>query len=207
MNTEIWLPITGFECLYEVSNLGRVRSLVRTINRRDGSVEHKKGRVLKQSKAGRGYLFVSLYKDGERKSSYVHRLVATAFLQNTGKPHVNHKDFNKSNNELNNLEWATEIENAHHRLVATPGISAVDASEKIQAVYAGRAEKPKQVRHPKQKECIVCGAIFYPPAKHRATKKTCSPVCGNVLSGIVRRKQGSTRAKKYSTPILFKQAA
>jgi hypothetical protein len=117
---EIWRPVDGFGGLYQVSNLGGVRSLDRIIRRKDGSVENKKGRVLKQSMSGKGYatgkgyLFVPLCYEGKRKLMYVHRLVALAFLTPSDAPHVNHIDLNKTNNAASNLEWVTPKENIRH---------------------------------------------------------------------------------------------
>lgn len=95
--SEIWVPIAGYEGLYQVSNLGRVRSLVQRRN--------WKPRVLSPGKV-RGYLQVQLYKDGHRKQFKVHRLVAEAFIPNLQNlPQVNHKDEDKTNNAECNLEW------------------------------------------------------------------------------------------------------
>lgn len=207
MSKERWLPITGFEGIYEVSDTGRVRSLDRMILRRTGAIENHKGRIITQHAAGRGYLFVSLCNDGRRTMAYVHRLVATEFLENTGKSQVNHKDFNKTNNSLLNLEWVTSKENMHHKIVAKPGMSAVDASAKMKAIYSDRASKPPRIIHPKRRACIVCGTVFTPPATKRATQKTCSLKCGGVLSGIARRKPESLRASKYSMPELLDRGA
>ena len=97
---EIWKPIKGYEGLYEVSNFGRIKSL---------NYNHTgKGKILKQNQIMNGYKLVMLYKDGNGKNYLVHRLVAEAFLPNTDNlPCVNHKDENKQNNVVSNLEWCT----------------------------------------------------------------------------------------------------
>ena len=93
MNNETWLPVAGYENLYEVSSLGRVRSLV-------------SGRVMRPAKNRYGYLKVNLYKNGKHKTHTVHRLVATAFLENPlNLPQVNHKNERKDDNRVENLEW------------------------------------------------------------------------------------------------------
>lgn len=97
---EQWKPVVGYERLYEVSNLGRVKSL---------NYNHTgKERLLKAWKNKDGYMFVVLMKDGVRKTCTVHRLVATAFITNhQGLPIINHKDENPENNKVNNLEWCS----------------------------------------------------------------------------------------------------
>ena len=181
---ERWVAVADFEGLYEVSDLGRVRSLNRHITHRPGrKVELRLGRILRQSEEAKGYLFVTLCKDGRRKRVKVHHLAARAFLPASDKPQINHKDFDKKHNAASNLEWATPKENTHHRLVGEPGLNAARASERMQALYASRA-KPARVPHPKVKTCTACGASFAPPINHRARAKTCSTSCANQQRGI-----------------------
>ena len=102
MKKEYWKPVIGYEGLYEVSNWGRVKSL----ERYNLSNCLRKGRILKQKQCKDGYKSVTLYKDGKRKIIFVHRLVAQAFIPNPNNyPYVNHKDENKQNNIVTNLEW------------------------------------------------------------------------------------------------------
>ena len=107
---EIWKDIEGFENLYQVSNLGRVRSLDHYVKNGHGRrIVH--GKILKPFKSSHGYLFVALGKNAKHRS--VHRLVASAFIQNPNNfPDVNHKDENKSNNVYTNLEWCNHSYNA-----------------------------------------------------------------------------------------------
>ena len=101
---EIWCPIKGYESLYEVSDQGRVRSL-----------KFGKERILKQLRTPKGYLTVGLYKNGEDKRCYVHRLVAKTFIPNPDNlPEVNHKDENKTNNSVQNLEWCDQKYNINY---------------------------------------------------------------------------------------------
>lgn len=113
---EIWHPCVGFETHYEVSNLGNVRSIERMVNNRLGNGLRKSpAKSLKQGKSKSGYLIVSFCVDGVKSNQTVHRLVARAFISNeSNKPQVNHKDGNKHNNCVDNLEWATVSENAKH---------------------------------------------------------------------------------------------
>ena len=96
MTKEIWRNIDGYD-KYQISNTGRVKSL-----------NNRKPKILNPTKNSHGYLLVSLSKRGKRKSCKVHRLVAMAFIPNyENKPAVNHKDENKENNNVSNLEWCT----------------------------------------------------------------------------------------------------
>ena len=111
--TEIWKDVCGFEGLYQVSNLGKVRSLDRLVNSGIG-IGLRKGRVLKPQMTIRGYLQVGLNKDGKQKLFSVHRLVWTAF--NGKRPEgmqVNHIDEDKTNNRLDNLNLMTPKENTN----------------------------------------------------------------------------------------------
>lgn len=112
---EIWKPILGYEGYYEISNLGNVCSLSRTIINSLGYKKTIKTRILKQGKDTDGYPQVVLYKNNKPNYCKVHILVAQTFLINIdNKPMVNHKDGIKINNRENNLEWATSSENTQH---------------------------------------------------------------------------------------------
>lgn len=107
---EIWKDIKGYEGAYQISNLGSVKSL-----KHRGLIRDK---ILKPAFV-RGYLCVSLCVNGTkfRKTHKVHRLVAQTFLDNPeNKPTVNHKDGDKANNSVTNLEWATMLENNIHAI-------------------------------------------------------------------------------------------
>lgn len=107
MNKEIWKDIEGYEGLYQVSNLGRVKSFPR-----NGTI--KEERILKPNKVG-GYLQVALQNHKNRKYKKVHRLVAETFIPNLeNKREVNHIDGDKTNNCVENLEWVTTSENQLH---------------------------------------------------------------------------------------------
>lgn len=113
---EIWKDIPGYEGIYQVSNMGRVRSIDRRrlVKNCYGRMSYRtdKGREIAQTDNGNGYLIVSLRKD-VRKNHYVHRLVADAFCVRTDNAAnvVNHKDYDKANNHADNLEFVTVKEN------------------------------------------------------------------------------------------------
>lgn len=111
---EIWKPITGYEGLYSVSNLGNIKSLERVVPH-GKSGTRRFPEKLKTPTDVHGYLYCHLYKNNSSKRFAVHRLVAEAFIPNLdGKPEVNHKDGDKHNNCVENLEWATKSENMRH---------------------------------------------------------------------------------------------
>ena len=113
---EFWKDIEGYEGIYQVSNLGRVKRVTT-------------GRILKGCKDRGGYLVVSLSKNGMYKTHKIHRLVAQAFIPNQeNKPDVNHIDEDKANNLYSNLEWVTAKENNNH------GTRIERTSHKIKAI-------------------------------------------------------------------------
>lgn len=114
---EIWKPIKNYEGFYEVSNLGRVKSLQRGVpyKRWGDSLKTIQTKILSQKKSTALYEQVVLSKNGAKKDYLTHRLVAETFIPNPeNKPEVNHIDGNKKNNSLKNLEWVTRIENKEH---------------------------------------------------------------------------------------------
>ena len=126
---EIWKPINGYEGIYEVSNLGNVRSVDRVVKQMNNGVvcNHKyRGRVLAGSAAHNGYRHIILCdKDKNRKTALVHRLVAETFIPNPDSlPEVNHLDENKLNNRVDNLEWTTHEDNTRYS-VARPVIATL----------------------------------------------------------------------------------
>lgn len=113
---EIWKSIKGFEGRYEVSDKGRVKSLERVVMRNDGRKQIINERILKGRPNTNGYLMVALYDDkSKQKSCCIHRLVCETFIEPVeGKNEVNHKDEDKTNNAVCNLEWCTRKENINY---------------------------------------------------------------------------------------------
>lgn len=107
---ETWLPVKDYEGLYEISNLGNIRSLKR---------HSTSGKVLtpSMSRKRKGYLQVTLSKNDVHETKTIHRMVAKAFIPNPNElQEVNHKDGNKLNNCAENLEWVTREENTEHAI-------------------------------------------------------------------------------------------
>ena len=117
---EIWKSVIGYEGFYEVSNQGRVRSVDRVVMQVINGVQTKclyKGRILKFTNDNSGYPMVTLSALGKIKTFRIHRLVADVFIENPeSKKTVNHINAIKTDNRIENLEWATQLENNQHAI-------------------------------------------------------------------------------------------
>lgn len=154
---EEWRDIKGYEGKYQVSNLGRVRSLRDNFNR-------PREKILSLQDDRQGYKYVNLYKNSKPHTIKVHRLVAIHFIENPdNKPCVNHKDENKANNRVENLEWCTVAYNncygnrlkkvSKANKIANKGKKhSKETKEKIRQSSIGRGTK-KII-------CITTGEVF-----------------------------------------------
>lgn len=139
---EIWKDVGGYEGLYQVSNLGRVKSF-------KGVSE----RILKLHVDNSGYVHVDLYKNNNHRCPTVHRLVAQAFIPNLeNKPEVNHIDEDKTNNMVSNLEWCTRKENCNYgtrnlRTALSKGykLKAIDIVNGEYNIYCSISECARQL--------------------------------------------------------------
>jgi len=144
--TEVWKPISGYEGLYEISNLGRVKSLERTVkNGHGGRVVQET--ILKICKTNRRYSGVGLSKNRELQNLNVHRLVAIAFVSNPeNKPMVNHINGVRYDNRADNLEWTTAKENIQHAW--SSGICNSDyCKKKVMQIKDGKIIKVWESQH------------------------------------------------------------
>lgn len=134
--SEIWKDIEGYEGIYKISNLGNVKSLERTLWNGHTYYTYKE-RLLKKSINHNGYYTVRLSKDGKGVNYLLHRLLAIAFIPNPDNlPIINHKDGNKLNINLDNLEWSTYKDNNEHAIET--GLNKV--AKKIKAIDVGTNE-------------------------------------------------------------------
>lgn len=160
MEKEIWKDIVGYEGLYQISNLGRVKSLKRKVYAGRNRMRWQYERILSNNKTnGNGYIVVSLNKESKSKNKYVHRLVAEAFLENPNNyKYINHKDQNTFNNNANNLEFCTAQYNSTYRdahikrglkfrnnLVNSKKVYQLDENENIIKEFPSMAEASREL--------------------------------------------------------------
>lgn len=156
MDSEVWKPIKGYEGLYEVSNLGRVKSLERKVKAKNkyGTVDRTvTEKILKYSINHKGYYLVKICNQ-VNKSFLVHRLVAEAFIDNPeNKLQVNHINGDKKDNRVCNLEWCTNNENQKHAI----NMGLIDIDERIKRLNEARRRlkrKPIEAIEKIKKRCL-----------------------------------------------------
>lgn len=142
---EKFKPVKGYTGIYEISNLGRVKSLSRVIERNDGNTRVTEDRIILPFTTKAGYSQIVLCKDGVKKKHYIHRLVANAFIPNDNpieKIVVNHKDENPINNNVGNLEWCTQRYNMRYGKMQAKliKINVIDSKGDIVELVEGIAE-------------------------------------------------------------------
>lgn len=127
---EIWKDIDGYEGIYQISNLGRVKSLSRVVIRKNGAPNGVKEKFFKRKVHSTGYYIVGLTQSGKTKNVKLHRLIAKAFIPNPKNlTDVNHINYDRSDNRIENLEWTSHRENGVHGFRNTkktskyPGVS------------------------------------------------------------------------------------
>lgn len=115
--TEIWKDVPGYEGIYQVNNIGVVKSLDRFVVFKNGQRSFRSGKTLVSIKTHKRCHKVFVSKNGKTRGMFVHRIVAMAFIPNPeNKPQVNHINGNRSDNGVENLEWVTGMENIIHAL-------------------------------------------------------------------------------------------
>lgn len=140
---EKFKPVKGYAGIYEISNLGRVKSLSRIVERKDGNTRVTEDRIILPFTTKAGYSQIVLCKDGVKKKHYIHRLVANAFIENPDKlPIINHKDENKLNNRVDNLEWCSAYYNLRYGKMQAKlvKINVIDSKGDVVEVVEGIRE-------------------------------------------------------------------
>lgn len=155
---EIWKSVKGFEGKYEVSNKGNVRSVERIIVNSLGVKKIYKSHIMKPSLTKSGYFNFVLRENGKKFNYRLNRMVADAFIPNiNNKPYVNHKNGNKTNNEVENLEWVTGSENTKHaynnKLITHFRKLSKEDVEKIRKIYVFNS---KEYSIPKLSKMFNC---------------------------------------------------
>lgn len=149
---EIFKDIEGYEGLYQISNYGSVKSL--------GNGKTRKEKVLKPTKNKDGYLRVGLCKQGKRKMYLVHRLVTSAFIENPNNyEQINHRDEQKTNNHVTNLEWCTRSYNINYGTRterATASLSKQVMCIETGVVYSSTMEVERQLGYFQTYIASVC---------------------------------------------------
>lgn len=150
-NIEEWRDIAGYEDMYQVSSLGNIRSVSRTIMRKDNRIYFCKGKVLAFfTGTTTPYLEVQLSKENCPSKYLVHRVVAQAFLKNYSSIlEVNHKNGNTYDNRVCNLEMVTHLENIHHAIKS--GLTCQKGGNSVRALLSN--EQAEYVRM-----LVLCGA-------------------------------------------------
>ena len=155
---EIWKEIEGYEGLYEVSNLGNVKSLI-------------SGKIRKTSKEKSGYIFIALSKNGIKKQYKIHRLVAQAFIENPNNyEEVNHKDEDKTNNKVENLEWCDHKYNANYGTAIQRRLMTEKQNPKRKEIIDKRRKSNTNHQNTsKQVMCVETGKIY--PSTHQVQRE------------------------------------
>lgn len=160
INEEVWKDIPGFD-FYEASSLGRIRSKDHYAFVRNGHKAIHQGKIIKPSVQNNGYLLVWLRQNGKTICKSVHRLVASTFIpQIAGKDFVNHKDGNKTNNSIDNLEWVSRTENLIHSYRVL-----------------------HQRRNDQKVRCLDTGKIYFSAREAERENKLCKGSVCNAVNG------------------------
>ena len=199
MTQEIWKKIEDYPN-YEVSNLGNVRSINHTtIQNCNGTIteNHYKGKILTPHLSNVGYYRVGLYKDGKVKTLAMHRLVGKAFIPNPkGYPCINHKDGNKTNNCVTNLEWCTQSYNMAYNYKI--GISKPLQTDAQFKQWSDCKEKALKANKERQKP-IICnetGEVF-------ENSRDCAKKMGLDRSDLMRHLTGRLKRIYYKNTCYF----
>lgn len=158
MGAEVWKDVAGYEGLYQVSDMGRVKSMPHVVRRKSKwdeglFIEHVSKECIMSPDVARGYERVRLFKGGKVKRFLVHRLVAEAFIPNNDKSKtiINHLDGNKRNNTVGNLEWCDNSRNVRHAYEM--GLRRINEKHPCSKL---KNDEVKEIRRLRQVERLTC---------------------------------------------------
>lgn len=213
MQYEIWKDIQGYESYYQISNTGKVRSLHRLVKSRGKQLRPVRSIILKFNITRHGYYQVKLSKHHKYTGLYVHKLIALHFIPNPENyPQVNHKDGNKLNNSIDNLEWCTQKQNTIHAYrtglaKGNPGSAnsqAILTEEIVKAIYETKgAFTVAEIAAKYSVHRITIGAIFRGDSWNHVTglPKTIRDENRKILTKrryrYITRKETNSRGKVY----------
>lgn len=177
MTEEIWRPIVGYEGLYEVSSYGRVRSLDKYVKSKSESYRLIKGKILIGSITKDGYARCLIRVNGVGRSYFVHKLVADAFLSNPDNlPEVNHRDEDKINNRVDNLEWCdhkynmnygTRQERFRNTMLEKGHWTGLSKEEYMKKYYQENREKKRELYEKNREKIIEKNKEYYEKNKEK----------------------------------------
>lgn len=164
---EQWHDVKGFEGIYKVSSLGRIKSLTRTITYKNGAKHLTKGKMLKPIMDSYGYYRATLYKNGHAYQRLVHRIVADEFVSNPNNySDINHKNEMRTDNRSENLEWCTKKynnnygrHNDHLSLAKCKSIYQLDSDHNIIAKWKSINEAVQGLKLPKASHCNISACL------------------------------------------------
>ena len=170
---ERWKDIKGYEGIYQVSDLGRVKRIGRYKNQ--SGAEWESGKILSPANNQKGYYFVNLSQNNKTAQKYIHRLVAEAFVPNPkNKPTVNHINCDRSDNRAENLEWATYRENNNYAIKMMRS--------------AGKNKRNNKLSKPIQQIDLQGNVIKEYPSYREAERQTGISGIDKVCAGVKYRK-------------------
>lgn len=190
---EVWKDIKGYEGLYQISNLGRVKSVERVITCKNGMKHKVKEKIKKQILQNTGYYGVNLSKESKPDLKLIHRLIMEAFVPNPDNhPYVNHIDGDKTNNSLDNLEWCTPSQNNKHAW--STGLRKVTQNIRDNCSKISKLKTGKRLHsHDRKVLCITTGEIFDSPVDAENKYGIRNGYVGKVARGY----QKTTKGMKF----------
>ena len=191
---EIWKDIKGYEGLYQVSNIGRIKSF---------HPRYKNSRILKLHQRTNGYVFICLHKNKQLYTPDVHRLVAEAFVENTNPNEYNyvlHLDDNTTNNVYTNLKWGTQKENCNterHKKLLSKSMSGRTGALNNFYGHKHTQETKDKIKKSRSKK-VVCDGLIFESIKECAEYMNINPTSlSRYLNGTIKSLKNTSKEPYY----------